>query len=391
MWASVTHVVETVRKWLTPPERKRPRSSAGRGVAGVYTRTTGALGRAGERVGEGGWKVLNVFGAGGVGEKVWQIVAGVVRKVLGEGWGKALISGKKRKTFTQGGKKVVRLGKMMQVGTHSGVSPRQRRISKRNALVAAKRDVRVPIGSIDAIVGSQVNPDQVRRKQSGNTTEPVARVDAAQVREGDSGGVGTVDVGEDINETVQLGVDPAVESVDNGIAASTAWGTGNGTEWTGNSAKREKTEVVTTGRRRVERFEEKKKSGEYEPKEGVWGMFRRGATVLAVAGGVAGSVAMLPGVVTGVAVFVAGGAVLSGGRKKSERKTNGGQVKMMEEEGLMEVGAYEVGIRQPAVLDIWGVGWVLQWLDELVWRVERSVGSRVEGWKVLDGVRGKML
>lgn len=154
---------------------------------------------------------------------------------------------------------------------------------------------------------------------------------------------------------------------------------------------------------------------------------KQGATALLGVGALVGTVAALPGVMTGTAVFVAGGALLNArvgrvdaetrkmiGRSETGRAQDyvverqlpreveiGGNGTMTNtdgrrggRDGVMEARAYTVGESQPAVLDVPVIGVLLGWLDDVAYiaerfvrAVKRRVGIRsprkVEGWQLL--------
>lgn len=156
---------------------------------------------------------------------------------------------------------------------------------------------------------------------------------------------------------------------------------------------------------------------------------KRGATALLGAGAFIGTVAALPGMMTGTAVFVAGGALLNAriggvdvetrkmvGRSETSRIRDGVAERKLSREleerrkmavsgvdgrrsgrdkgGVLEAKAYTVGESQPAVLDVPMVGMLLGWLDDVAYiaerfvrAVKRRVGIRtqrkIEGWELL--------
>lgn len=158
---------------------------------------------------------------------------------------------------------------------------------------------------------------------------------------------------------------------------------------------------------------------------------KRGATTVLGVGAAAGLLAALPGVMTGTALFVAGGALLNarvsgvdtetrkmvgrGENRRASKKVvekkkalkgvearkgrvvkSGGASGRKRRDRVLEAKAYSVGESQPAVLDTPVIGVLLGWLDDAAFLGERVMGAvkgrigfrrrmRAEGWELLGG------
>eukprot|EP00177_Eucheuma_denticulatum_P002259 GFKZ01004048.1.p1 GENE.GFKZ01004048.1~~GFKZ01004048.1.p1 ORF type:complete len:571 (+),score=84.53 GFKZ01004048.1:147-1715(+) len=438
--------------FFNPATRPKPRSATGARVATTYVGLLGAASRATGRVviklqaARGmlaGWNVLRPFqwqlggaesremwkgqverfvrgsgGVAGVFEGVWGFVKGVlgvVEGAIGKGMGKQRFRAARKRMgeAVQGRKPVVPLGRRMRVRPHSGdpnyvVDARVEAFRRRARELGQAENSGVGGGKEGDESGSDGGSELEAGKGSG-VLEGEVRAENGVSEERESAGEGR----SRLDEARGAGTIVMVSENAGGVVLEKPEEVGEvvNAEMDG---MREGLIAEAVGRIGENGY---KSPGRYTSPvfSGFGEVLKRGATTALGVGVVAGTISALPGLVTGAAVFVAGGALMSARvtgvdveARRLFRKSETGKVVERVVEGLGTVGkdgvvetkGRVVGEGQPAVLDVPVVGLVLGWLDDGAYWVEKVTGGfvgkvrswrgeKVEGWELLSVFREK--